>query len=82
MTAILALIPKLLEALIAIPKIGDMVSSVVDAIVSWWVARQTSETLDMIADAAALAARAETDADRYAAAAAWQKALSQPRETL
>lgn len=75
----LAFVTAILNALIAIPKIGDMVSSIVDAIVTWWASRQTGETLVAIADAAALSARAQTDADRYAAAEAWQKALSRPR---
>lgn len=46
-----------------------------------WMNGQTNETLTNIADAAALAARAKTDEDRYAAAAKWQAALSQPRQT-
>lgn len=75
----LALLPKLLDALIAIPKIGDMVMGVVSSIVQWWLNKQTANTLGLIADAAAQGARAQTDQDRYKAAAAWQKALSQPR---
>ncbi len=75
----LSLIPALLDALVAIPKIGAMVTSACGAIASWWVQRQTQATLADIANAAALTARAQTDADRYAAADAWQKALQNSR---
>lgn len=79
--SLISLIPALLDALVAIPKIGDMVTSVVSSIVLWWAGKQKLETLSLIADAAALSARAKTDPDRYAAAAAWQKALSRPKVT-
>lgn len=74
-------IATILNALAAIPALINFVESTAAAITSWWVARQTTATLTLIADAAALAANASTDADRMAAAVAWQKALSQPRVT-
>ena len=72
-------LPQLLEALISIPKIGDMVSAAIDSIVQWWAARQTAETMAKISDAAALSARAKTQEDRHAALDKWRDALSRPR---
>ena len=68
-----------LNALAAIPKIVGYVESFASLVTSWYVSRQTASTLSAIADAAALAARAQTDEERFAAAAAWQKALSRDR---
>lgn len=78
----MAFIPKLLEALVAIPKIAGLVEKYVGAVVLWYVSRQKSETLGLIADAAAYAARAQTREDRLNAAQKWQNALSRPRTTL
>lgn len=75
------MITTILDALIAIPKIAGYVETAVSAIVLWYCQRATNQTLSAIADAAALAAKASTDAERYAAAQAWQKALSSPRVT-
>ena len=72
-------LPQLLEALISIPKIGDMVSAAIDSIVQWWAARQTAETMAKVSDAAAMAARAKTQEDRHAALDKWRDALSRPR---
>lgn len=49
-------------------------------IVALWMTAQTAETLAAVADAAALGARAQTDTDRYAAAAKWREALSRSRQ--
>lgn len=73
------MIIAVLNALIAIPRIAGLVQMVVQTIVSWYMQKQTSEALSAIADAAALGARAQTDADRYAAALAWKTALSKSR---
>ena len=70
---------QLLDVLIAIPKIGEMVSAAVSFLVQWWSNRQTAETMAKVADAAAMAARAKTQEERYAAAEAWRGALSRPR---
>lgn len=48
-------------------------------LIALYVTTETASTLSAIADAAALAARAQTDTDRYAASAAWQKALQSSR---
>lgn len=68
----------ILNALIAIPKIAGYVEEAAQEIVLWYVGRQQAATLSAIADAAALASRATTDEERYAAAQAWQTALSRP----
>jgi hypothetical protein len=71
----------ILNALVAIPKIADLVMQTVSAIVGWYIQKQTSDTLAAIADAAAFAARAQTDEQRYQAAEKWRTALSRPRYT-
>ena len=76
---IAAWIAAVLNALAAIPKICSFVESVASAVALWWVQRQTSNTLSEISDASAMAARATTDDQRYAAAAAFRAALSRPR---
>lgn len=78
----IAAVGTILNALIAIPKIAGYVEQVVAAAMAWYVARQKAETLAQIADAAAFAARAQTDEDRYQAAEKWRSALSSPRVTL
>ena len=69
-------IGSILSALAAIPQILGYIESFASSVTLWYVQRQTAANLAAIADAAALAAKATTDADRYAAAAAWQAALS------
>lgn len=76
------MIPQILDALIAIPKIAGYVEQIVSAITAWYVGRQKAETLSKIADAAAFAARAQTDEERYQAAEKWRSALSRPRVSL
>ncbi len=68
-----------LNAIIAVPKIGALVMDFIGALTSWYVQKQTRETQGLIADAAALGARAQTQEDRYVCAEAWQKALSRSR---
>ena len=72
-------IGSILSALAAIPSIISAVEAFASAVTLWYVQRQTNETLSAIADAAALASAATTDAERFAAAAAWQAALSRSR---
>lgn len=73
------MILKLLDLLVAIPKIADLVMSIVSQVVGWYMQRQTAQTLSAIIDAAVLQAHAETEEDRYAASEAWRVALSRPR---
>jgi hypothetical protein len=77
----MAFVTALLNALAAIPAIEAEVDEVVQAIITWWVARQNTATLALVADAAALASRAQTSEDRLNADIAWKTALSQPRIT-
>ena len=70
-----------LNALAAIPAILGYVESFASAVTLWFCQRATNETLTAISTAADLAASATTDAERFAAAAAWQKALSTSRVT-
>jgi hypothetical protein len=71
----------ILNALIAIPKIAGYIEAFAAAVTNWYVQRQTSQTLAAIANAADLAASAQTQEQRYAAAQAWETALSRPRVT-
>lgn len=48
-------------------------------LIATWMMVQTQATLGKITDAAAFAAKAQTDADRYAASAKWQQALQQDK---
>lgn len=75
------MIGSILSALAAIPQILGYVETFAGAVTAWYIERQKSETLSLIADAAALAARAQTDDDRYKAAEAWRVALSRPRNS-
>ena len=69
----------LLNAVAAIPKIAGYVERFAAAVTGWYVERQTSKTLALIADAAALSARAKTHEERLNAAQAWVRALSRDR---
>jgi hypothetical protein len=71
----------ILNALIAIPKIGALIEQFIAQITAWYVQKQNNATLAQIADACNVSINAKTDEDRYAAAAAWQKALSNARVT-
>jgi hypothetical protein len=75
------MIMTVLSALAAIPQILGYVEAFAAQVTLWMVQRQTNETLSLIADAAAQAARATTDAERYASAQAWQAALTRSRTT-
>ncbi|MBK9496890.1 MAG: hypothetical protein IPO08_20920 [Xanthomonadales bacterium] len=75
----MAFVTSLLNALAAIPKIVGYVEQFAAAVTDWWIKRQTTETLAMIADAAALGARAKTQKDRLDATKAWARALGRDR---
>jgi hypothetical protein len=75
----IAFVEALFSALASIPQILGLVESFASAVTLWWVQRQNNQTLQQIADAAALASRAQTDEDRYKAADAWAAALKRPR---
>lgn len=62
-------------AIKAIPLIDGWFQQIMTA----WMDGQSKATHSAIVDAAAFASRAVTDADRYAAAEKWRKALSRSR---
>jgi hypothetical protein len=69
----------IIGGVIAFFKAIPILDSWLQQLIAAYVNSCTSETLSAIADAAALSARAKTDADRYAAAEVWQTALSRDR---
>lgn len=74
-----AVILSILNGLAAIPKIADYLNQAIQTIVTWWIQRQQKETLAAISDAAAFAARAENEEQRFEALAKWQAALMRGR---
>lgn len=70
---------QLFTALAAIPKILGYLQDFAAGVALWYVQTMDRKTLSNIVDAAALASRAETQEDRYAALDAWRRALSRPR---
>lgn len=70
---------KLLSFLVEIPAIINHVREFAAGVSYWYVQTQTKETARLIADAAAFAARAESEEDRIKANAMWRDALSRPR---
>lgn len=73
------MILAILNALAAIPAILGYVEKFASAVTLWYISRQNNLTLSAISDAAALAARANSEDERYAAAQKWQEVLSRPR---
>lgn len=73
------MITAILSAIAAIPALLGYVEKFCAQIMTWYIQRQTNETLGLISDAAALASRAQTDEERYAAAQKWHDALNRPR---
>lgn len=68
-----------LTALANIKALAGYLDEAAKAITLWYLQKQQNDTLASIADAAAFAARAKTEEDRYAAAQKWRDALSRPR---
>jgi len=73
------MIIAILEALIALPKIGQLVVMFCTNIAAWWVSRQQETTYHEIINAAALSARAKNQEDRVKALQMWRSVLSRPR---
>lgn len=69
-----------LAGLVAFIKAVPIIDGWFQQMIAFWMNGQTNSTLSAISDASAFAARASTDADRYAASAKWQAALSRPRQ--
>lgn len=78
----IAFVSSLLTALAAIPTLLNLIESFAGAVSLWFVQRQNNQTLSMIADAAALAAKATNETERYAAIQAWQAALTRSRASI
>ena len=79
MTTVTSVILAIFNGLAAIPKIAEYVKTLAAEIALWYITQQNNETYTKIIDAAAAAARAKTDVERYAAAQKWREALSRPR---
>lgn len=77
----MSVVLTILQALIAIPKIGALINGWIAEITAWYVNMQNEGTKHAIADAAAMAARAQNQDERVAAAKAWRDALSRSRYT-
>lgn len=70
---------KLLDAVVKLPGAVIILEKAVNLIVLWYVSRQQRETLQQIATAAAVSARASTREERHAALDSWQRVLNRPR---
>lgn len=69
----------LFTAISSVATLAGYAKQFAEGIVLWYVQNAKQETLISIADAAAYAARAKTQEDRFEAAKRWQEALSKPR---
>ena len=78
----IVVVVAIFKAIAAIPAIAGYCEKFAQAIMMWYIERQKNETLAKIADAAALAARANTKEERHAALNAWADALSRPRRSM
>jgi hypothetical protein len=70
---------SILSGVIAVAKAIPLIDSFIRQLFALYMQSYTRETLVEIADAAALGAHAANQAERLAAADAWQKALSRGR---
>jgi hypothetical protein len=77
--AIGAIVVAILEAISAIPKIGDMVGKGVSAVVLWWAQRQDQANQGAILDALAFGMKAKDKESRLEASKKWQEAISRPK---
>jgi hypothetical protein len=68
-----------LEAIIALPKIGAMIEKAIVAVISAYIAVQKKVTAGEIANAVALSGKSTNKEERYAALDAWRSALSRNR---
>jgi hypothetical protein len=70
---------SIFNALAVIPQLLGWLQSFAAGVVLWYVQSANNDTLKEIADAAALASRANSKEDRLAALHAWRTALARPR---
>lgn len=73
------IIALVLQAIIALPKIGAMVEGWVAKFVAWKHQRELEEVTKKISEAKDATKAAETKEDRLNAAQKWQEALKKPR---
>jgi hypothetical protein len=76
---VVAALVSIFKGLAAIPAIMEYCKEFAAQIALWYIQSQNDATISAIADAAAFAANAQTDEERYAAAEKWREALSRPR---
>ena len=76
-----AFLLALFNAIAAVPSMLKFAEEFAAAITLWFVQRANNETNKLIVDAAAMAARASTQEERYAAVEKWKEALSRTRVT-
>lgn len=69
----------LFSALAAIPKLYGFFRDIAAGVALWYINSSNEDTLREIADAAALAARAQNHEERVAALSRWRSALARPR---
>ena len=67
---------KVIEALIALPKVGEQIRDLINGLTSWWITSQNQHNAHAIADAAAFGLRASTKEERFEASKKWADALS------
>jgi hypothetical protein len=79
MTAVIAFLMSLLNAVAAVPALAKYADEFAAGVFLWYVKRQNKESSIKIADAAAFAARSETQEDRLKASAMWETAIKRPR---
>ena len=73
------MIIAILEALVALPKIGQLVMMFCSTVSAWWLSKQQERTYHEIINAAAWSARAQTQEDRIKALQMWRAVLDRPR---
>jgi len=79
MTAVVSFLVGLFTAIADVKVLAGYAMEFAGKIAIWYVQNVTSDTLAIIADAAAKGARAQTKEERFASTDEWQKALSRPR---
>ena len=72
-------ISVILGGIVAFIKAVPVINSWIEMLIAAYITSCQQQTLSKIADAAALAAKAKTDDDRYQAVTAWRIALSSQR---
>jgi len=69
---------SIVEALIALPKIGEQINALLSKLLAWYISRLNNQNKEAITDALHFNLKAESKEDRIKAAKMWQDALSNP----